>query len=80
VDAWLPVREMEITYWVIASPMIAGDAQIKRRELVRILPESASPEIYIHALYPTRRFVPTKLQVFLEELKAWKSPLWLPLD
>lgn len=71
---------MEITYWVIASPMIAGDAQIKRRELVRILPESASPEIYIHALYPTRRFVPTKLQVFLEELKAWKSPLWLPLD
>ena len=27
--------------------------------------------------YPTRRFVPSKLQVFLDELKAWKSPSWL---
>ena len=30
-------------------------------------------------VYPTRRFLPSKLQVFLEDLKAWKSPLWIPL-
>jgi hypothetical protein len=33
----------------------------------------------VHAVYPTRRFLPAKLQVFLEHLKAWKSPLWIPL-
>jgi DNA-binding transcriptional LysR family regulator len=55
------------------------DEQIRRRELVRILPAWSSPEIFVHAVYPTRRFVPSKLQVFLDELKAWKSPLWLPL-
>jgi DNA-binding transcriptional LysR family regulator len=55
------------------------DEQIKGRELVRILPAWSSQEIFVHAVYPTRRFVPSKLQVFLDELKAWKSPLWLPL-
>ena len=55
------------------------EPEIKRGDLVRILPEWSSPAIFIHAVYPTRRFVPSKLQVFLDELKAWKSPLWLPL-
>jgi DNA-binding transcriptional LysR family regulator len=55
------------------------EEQITRRELIRILPEWSSPEIIIHAVYPTRRFIPSKLQVFLDELKVWKSPLWLPL-
>lgn len=60
-------------------PSMYCDAQIASGELVRLLPEWSSPEIAIHAVYPTRRFLPTKLQVFLEALKAWKSPLWLPL-
>ena len=60
-------------------PSTYCDEPMKRREIVRVLPDWASPEIFIHAVYPTRRFVPTKLQVFLEELRAWKSPLWLPL-
>src|SRR5271154_1062528 len=55
------------------------DAQIARGELVRLLPDWSSPEIFVHAVYPTRRFLPAKLQVFLEHLKAWKSPLWIPL-
>ena len=55
------------------------DEQITRRELVRILPAWSSEEIFVHAVYPTRRFIPSKLQVFLDDLKAWKSPLWLPL-
>lgn len=55
------------------------DEQTKGRALVRLLPDWSSPEIFVHAVYPTRRFIPSKLQVFLDELSAWKSPLWLPL-
>jgi len=54
------------------------EQEIRRRDLVRILPQWSSPEIFVHAVYPTRRFVPSKLQVFLDAMKAWKSPLWLP--
>lgn len=55
------------------------DAQIASGELVRVLPEWSSPEIFVHAVYQTRRFLPSRLQVFLEALRAWKSPLWIPL-
>lgn len=55
------------------------DERIERGELVRLLPEWTSPEIFLHAVYQTRRFIPLKLQVFLDALKAWKSPLWTPL-
>jgi DNA-binding transcriptional LysR family regulator len=54
------------------------EERITRGELVRILPEWSSPEILVHAVYPTRRFTPAKLKAFLDHLKAWKSPLWLP--
>jgi DNA-binding transcriptional LysR family regulator len=60
-------------------PSTYCDAQIARGELVRLLPDWSSPEIFVHAVYPTRRFLPQKLQVFLEHLKAWISPLWIPL-
>ena len=55
------------------------EQEIRRRDLVRILPEWSSPEIFVHVVYPTRRFIPSKLQVFLDELKVWKSPLWASL-
>ena len=48
-------------------------------DLIRLLPDWSSPEIFVHAVYPTRRFLPLRLQVFLEALKAWNSPLWIPL-
>ena len=60
-------------------PSTYCDAQIASGELVRLLPDWSSQEIFVHAVYPTRRFLPAKLQVFLEALKAWKSPLWIPL-
>lgn len=47
-------------------------------ELVRILPEWASPKIPVHVLYPTRKFIPAKLRVFLDALQEWNSPFWLP--
>lgn len=55
------------------------DEKIAGGELVRILPDWSTPEILLHAIYPTRRFLPAKLQVFLDALKAWKSPLWIAL-
>jgi DNA-binding transcriptional LysR family regulator len=60
-------------------PSTYCDDQIRKGELIRLLPDWSSPEIFVHAVYPTRRFLPSRLQVFLDELKAWKSPLWLPL-
>jgi DNA-binding transcriptional LysR family regulator len=60
-------------------PSTYCDAQIARGELVRLLPDWSSPEIFVHAVYPTRRFLPAKLQAFLEALKGWRSPLWIPL-
>lgn len=60
-------------------PSTLCDARIAKGQLVRLLREWSSPEIFIHTVYPTRRFLPSKLQVFLEALRAWKSQLWIPL-
>ena len=54
-------------------PSTYCDAQIASGELVRLLPDWSSPQIFVHAVYPTRRFLPAKLQVFLKHLKAWKG-------
>jgi len=55
------------------------DPRIASGELVRVLPEWSSPEIFVHAVYPTRRFMPSRLRAFLDALRAWQGPLWLPL-
>lgn len=55
------------------------DPHIASGELMRVLPDWSSPEIFVHAVYPTRRFMPSKLKAFLDALKAWEGPLWLPL-
>ncbi|ARO30768.1 LysR family transcriptional regulator protein [Rhizobium sp. NXC14] len=60
-------------------PSTYCDEEINGGELIRLLPDWSSPEIFVHAVYPTRRFLPLRLQVFLEALKAWKNPLWSPL-
>jgi DNA-binding transcriptional LysR family regulator len=45
--------------------------------LVRLLPKWASPQIPLFAVYSNRKFRPLRLNIFLEALAAWKSPLWL---
>jgi DNA-binding transcriptional LysR family regulator len=57
-------------------PSTYCNEKIKKGELIRLLPEWASPLFDVHAVYPTRNFLPSRLHVFLEALKAWKSPLW----
>ncbi|RFB93710.1 LysR family transcriptional regulator [Rhizobium leguminosarum bv. trifolii] len=60
-------------------PSTYCDDKIRSGDLIRLLPDWSSEEIFVHAVYPTRRFMPARLQVFLDTLKAWKTPLWLPL-
>jgi DNA-binding transcriptional LysR family regulator len=45
--------------------------------LVRLLPKWSSPQIPIFAVYPSRRFLPSRLSVFLEALAQWKNPHWI---
>jgi DNA-binding transcriptional LysR family regulator len=58
-------------------PSTYCDLQIKSGTLVRLLPKWSSPPLSVHAVYPTRKFVPEKVHVFLQELRAWQSPFWV---
>jgi DNA-binding transcriptional LysR family regulator len=46
-------------------------------KLIRVLPKWSSSPIPVFALYPTRKFLPLRLSVFLDALVAWKDPLWI---
>ena len=50
---------------------------LARGALVRLLPGWASPQIPVFTVYSNRKFLPSRLNVFLEALAAWKKPLWL---
>jgi DNA-binding transcriptional LysR family regulator len=58
-------------------PSTYCDEALARGELIRLLPKWASPQIPVFAVYPSRKFLPLRLSVFLEALTAWKSPLWI---
>jgi DNA-binding transcriptional LysR family regulator len=58
-------------------PSIYCTDKIKNGELRRLLPDWTSKQFDIHAVYATRKFLPSRLHVFLEALKGWKSPLWI---
>jgi len=50
---------------------------IAKGKLIRVLPKWTSSPIPVFALYPTRKFLPLRLSVFLDALVAWKDPLWI---
>ena len=58
-------------------PSTYCDPEIERGRLVRLLPKWSSPSMSVHAVYPTRKFLPEKVHVFLQELRAWQSPFWV---
>jgi DNA-binding transcriptional LysR family regulator len=58
-------------------PSIYCDQTLARGQLVRLLPEWASPPIPVFAVYPGRKFIPQRLQVFLQALGEWKGALWI---
>ena len=49
------------------------DDKMASGDLIRVLPEWSSPVIPIHVVYPTRRFLPSRLSVFLDALRKWSS-------
>jgi DNA-binding transcriptional LysR family regulator len=58
-------------------PSTYCDEALARGELIRLLPKWASPQIPVFVVYPSRKFPPLRLSVFLEALTAWKSRLWI---
>jgi DNA-binding transcriptional LysR family regulator len=58
-------------------PSTYCDQALASGKLIRLLPNWASPQIPVFAIYSSRKFLPLRLSVFLEALAAWKSPLWL---
>ena len=58
-------------------PSTYCDERLASGGLVRLLPKWTSPQIPVFAVYTNRKFLPLRLNVFLEALTAWKSPLWL---
>jgi len=58
-------------------PSTYCDEALANGELIRLLPKWVSPQIPVFAVYPSRKFLPSRLSVFLEALTAWKSPLWI---
>jgi DNA-binding transcriptional LysR family regulator len=58
-------------------PSTYCDEALVKRQLIRLLPNWASPPIPVFAVYPSRKFLPLRLSVFLAALATWKSPLWI---
>jgi DNA-binding transcriptional LysR family regulator len=58
-------------------PSTYCDEPIAKGRLVRLLPQWGSPPISLFAVYPSRKFLPLRLSVFLEALAGWDSPLWI---
>lgn len=53
------------------------DQALARGDLVRLLPRWTSADIPAFAVYPTRKFLPPRVTVFLKALSTWKNTLWV---
>ena len=53
------------------------DEPVAQGRLVRLLPKWTSSPMSVFAVYPSRKFLPLRLSVFLEALAGWKRPLWI---
>jgi len=51
------------------------DEGIASGRLIRLLPRWSSPQVPVSAVYSSRKFLPSRLRVFLDALAGWKSPL-----
>jgi DNA-binding transcriptional LysR family regulator len=58
-------------------PSTYCEEPIAKGRLVRLLSQWASPTISLFAVYPSRKFMPSRLGIFLEALAGWESPLWI---
>jgi DNA-binding transcriptional LysR family regulator len=58
-------------------PSTYCDDDIAQSRLIRLLPKWTSSPMSVFAVYPSRKFLPLRLSVFLEALAGWTSPLWI---
>jgi len=58
-------------------PATYCDEAIAKGKLIRVLPKWTSSSVPLFAVYSSRKYLPLRLNVFLEALAAWDSPLWL---
>jgi DNA-binding transcriptional LysR family regulator len=54
-----------------------SEPALARGDLVRLLPRWTSMEIPVFAVYPTRKFLPPRVNAFLRAIAAWKNSLWV---
>ena len=57
-------------------PSFYCNEALAKGKLVRLLPQWSSPPIPVFTVYPGRRFVPLRLQLFLKAVSAWQRPFW----
>jgi DNA-binding transcriptional LysR family regulator len=58
-------------------PSTYCDEAVNQGTLIRLLPRWASPQIPVFLVYSSRKFLPSRVKVFLQALAAWHSPLWI---
>ncbi|HEX7115354.1 MAG TPA: LysR family transcriptional regulator [Steroidobacter sp.] len=64
-------------YGVILQPDFLIGEDLKRGDLVELLPEYRSIVLTVHAIYPTRKHLPLKVRCLVDFLvDAFKAPSW----
>jgi DNA-binding transcriptional LysR family regulator len=58
-------------------PSTYCDEAIADGALTRLLPKWTSPQIPVFTVYSNRKYMPSRLAVFLKALSSWKTPPWL---
>jgi DNA-binding transcriptional LysR family regulator len=58
-------------------PSAYCDEGISKGRLIRVLPKWTSSPIPVFTIYPSRKYLPLRLRVFLEATASWNSPLWI---
>lgn len=58
-------------------PSTYCDDPVARGKLIRVLPKWTSLPIPVFAMYSSRKFLPSRLNAFLDALTAWTGPLWI---
>ncbi|WP_417804845.1 LysR substrate-binding domain-containing protein [Thalassospira lucentensis] len=56
---------------ICCLPSFMIKQELENRQLVRVLANASGEEIAIHAIYPSRRYLPTRVRLFIDGLKQF---------
>lgn len=81
VKARLTVNDFDVLEEAVLSglgiamlPVFRCIEQLRGKQLQRVLPDWCSPEIPLHAIYPSRRHLSPKVKLFLDHLREQMTP------